>query len=484
MTVLQLATSIDNFIVGCKSDGIWDAIKACCILGAWDNLSGALYPLKGAAPTNVGGLFVAGDYNRKTGLVGNGSSKYLDSNRNNNADPQNNKHLSLYFGASETTGISIGRNNLDYSLIGQSAIINAASTDFVVIRTLPSTGFAGASRNNASNFITRSISTSLTNTSTSIAVSSGNVFVFCRNNDNSANNFSNARLAFYSIGESLNLALLDTRVNLLMAGIQVGVDGFDADAQAYITNVETADGQPLEFSVKTAINQFVVGCKADGIWNAIKASCILSGARTLNGALQPLAGTAPTNVGGNFVSGDYNRKTGLVGNGSTKYLNSNRSDSASPQNNNHLSFYISTAPTSGALSFPSCGGTVNSASPFNGIHISRDSNNGQLFTRNNSGTFNLFGTGSQLGFVGASRASSSSADVRSTANTTNYASTSTTPLGINFALFATNRSTGVIASDSYFNARLAFYSIGESLDLALLDARVTALITAFGVAIP
>lgn len=34
------------------------------------------------------------------------------------------------------------------------------------------------------------------------------------------------------------------------------------------------------------------------------------------------------------------------------------------------------------------------------------------------------------------------------------------------------------------NARLAFYSIGESLDLALLDARVTALITAFGVAIP
>jgi hypothetical protein len=36
----------------------------------------------------------------------------------------------------------------------------------------------------------------------------------------------------------------------------------------------------------------------------------------------------------------------------------------------------------------------------------------------------------------------------------------------------------------YSNARLAFYSIGESLDLALLDARVTALITAFGVAIP
>jgi hypothetical protein len=34
------------------------------------------------------------------------------------------------------------------------------------------------------------------------------------------------------------------------------------------------------------------------------------------------------------------------------------------------------------------------------------------------------------------------------------------------------------------NARLAFYSIGESLDLARLDARVTDLINAFAVTIP
>jgi hypothetical protein len=33
-------------------------------------------------------------------------------------------------------------------------------------------------------------------------------------------------------------------------------------------------------------------------------------------------------------------------------------------------------------------------------------------------------------------------------------------------------------------ARLAFYSIGESIDLAKLDTRVSALITAFGAAIP
>jgi hypothetical protein len=77
----------------------------------------------------------------------------------------------------------------------------------------------------------------------------------------------------------------------------------DADAVAYIAAVEAADGQALEAATRMAINSFVKGCKADGIWTAIKASCILAGARTRLGALTPLAGTAPTNF--NFVDGDY-----------------------------------------------------------------------------------------------------------------------------------------------------------------------------------
>jgi hypothetical protein len=96
----------------------------------------------------------------------------------------------------------------------------------------------------------------------------------------------------------------------------------DAEADAYIAAVEAADGQALEPGVKFAIKNFVLCCKQDGIWSAIKASCILAGARTRLGALTPLVGTAPTSF--NFVDGDYNRKTGLVGDGSTKYLDSNR----------------------------------------------------------------------------------------------------------------------------------------------------------------
>jgi hypothetical protein len=122
----------------------------------------------------------------------------------------------------------------------------------------------------------------------------------------------------------------------------------DADAVAYIAAVEAADGQALETATRMAINSFVKGCKADGIWPAIKASCILAGARTLTGALIPLVGSAPTNNGFIGIGTDYVRKTGLVGNGSTKYLDSNRANNADPQNSNHNACWVST-PAVGVL---------------------------------------------------------------------------------------------------------------------------------------
>ena len=258
---------------------------------------------------------------------------------------------------------------------------------------------------------------------------------------------------------------------------------YDTDAGNYIQAVEAADGQALEPATRQAINNFVIGCKQDGIWNAIKASCILSGARTLNGALQPLVGTAPTNVGGLFVSGDYNRKTGLVGNGSSKYLNSNRLHTADPQNNTHVGIFVSTASTSGAGQYPNYFG-AGSGSDGTVSHIEREQNNGQLFVRFKSIGSAPFagGNGNAVNFIGTSRSASTQFIFRAGSVNSVAMIGSTVPTNINYSLFAGTQTTGSISA--YSNARLAFYSIGESLDLALLDARVTALITAFGVAIP
>jgi hypothetical protein len=247
----------------------------------------------------------------------------------------------------------------------------------------------------------------------------------------------------------------------------VSAPALDPDAAVYIAAVEAADTQALEPAVRAAINDFVVGCKADGIWAAIKASCILAGARTLTGALVPLVGAAPTNF--NFVAGDYNRKTGLVGNGSTKYLDSNRNNNADPQNSKHLSVYATT-PSSlngdrGYIGTPS----FNSAWSI----ITMTGEGGVFCSLNSAGaSFNLSNT---AGLLGVSRSENPSYTCRTNKTNTVVSRSSSTPFNENIQLY---RRTGGLV-----NARLAFYSIGESLDLALLDARVTALINAFDAAI-
>jgi hypothetical protein len=262
---------------------------------------------------------------------------------------------------------------------------------------------------------------------------------------------------------------------LLINSYRFGV-AYDTDAQTYITAVETADGASLETGVKDAINAFVVGCKADGIWNAIKASCILSGARTLAGALVPLVGTAPTNF--NFVAGDYNRKTGLVGNGSTKYLNSNRNNNADPQNSKHISVYAS-ANTSPSRVYIGAGGAVAGRSSLGSGPTSTFS----FAVVNSTASYSCGAT--NVGFMGASRASSAAFTARGGGSTLSHSdpsAVSSTPTSGSIYVFARENNSSV--AEIYTDARLAFYSIGESLNLALLDARVTTLVAAFAAAIP
>lgn len=245
---------------------------------------------------------------------------------------------------------------------------------------------------------------------------------------------------------------------------------YDEDAGNYIQAVETADGQVLESATRKAINNFVIGCKQDGIWDAIKASCILSGARTLAGALVPLVGTAPTNY--NFVAGDYNRNTGLVGDGSTKYLDSGYAFPTSLQNNCHVSAYFSSVDTVGVAA-----GAYGDASA-QGTYL--QSRGARLYQAAGA-TFAPSDT-TTLGFRGISRSSSALFLYRraGTNETANIASLAVSHQ--NQGVFARRRNTG--SYDSFGDPRLSFYSIGESLDLAKLDGRVTDLINAFGAAIP
>jgi hypothetical protein len=251
----------------------------------------------------------------------------------------------------------------------------------------------------------------------------------------------------------------------------------DIHAKAYITAVEQADKRELEAGVRIAIQDFIVGCKADGIWTAIKASCILAGARTLTGALVPLAGTAPTNF--NFVSDDYNRKTGLKGNRTSKYLDSVRNNNADTQDNAHQSVWVSQAPTSGTAtgyigaeaadpgaSQITCGGTEPHRVDF----------------RHRCGASPTSrGTFTQTGFIGQTRNNAANFVTRMGGVNQTSTAASGAPTAIPVLVFARNSNTSV--PGLFSNARLSFYSVGEAINLALLDSRLSTLMTAIDGAI-
>jgi hypothetical protein len=246
---------------------------------------------------------------------------------------------------------------------------------------------------------------------------------------------------------------------------------FDADAAAYLRAVEAADGQALETPVKRAVDDFFKGCK--GGWDVLGVEGLLHSLRGSHAGrcVGAAGGTAPTN--NNFVDADYNRETGLVGNATSKYLNSNRANDADPQNDKHLAVYASTVG-SGNQFYAASG-----VSGDTGLYNESGTNFLGRINRNSISTV-VSGAGSATGLIAAARTSSGTQQARAGGATVTSSNEPNTYVSENTGIFARIASgTGV----NYSNARLAFYSIGESLDLALLDTRVTALVTAIGAAL-
>jgi hypothetical protein len=129
--------------------------------------------------------------------------------------------------------------------------------------------------------------------------------------------------------------------------------GYDTDAQARIAAIEAADGQVLETATRDAINTLVLALKAGSLWTNAAQLLLPCGPRTLSGALVPLKGAAPTNGTGSagssqFVSGDYNRKTGLGDASNTsKFLDSNVLQNSLPATSHALVWHGSVTESSG-----------------------------------------------------------------------------------------------------------------------------------------
>jgi hypothetical protein len=129
--------AVDTFVTSLKNNNapngnsLWSCISYCGLLCAVDDIQGITVPLQGAITlTNNNFPSVASggtNYDRLSGLTGDGSTMYISSNLNDNQLPlPSNKHMYAYV-ANPTSGQVIGtRSSGAYSSISYSAVVNNA----------------------------------------------------------------------------------------------------------------------------------------------------------------------------------------------------------------------------------------------------------------------------------------------------------------------------------------------------------------------
>lgn len=245
-------------------------------------------------------------------------------------------------------------------------------------------------------------------------------------------------------------------------GENASITGFDGNAISYILGLEAYEGQVLESGVRTEINKLISGLKTDGIWNSIVDCCLMAGPRTISGILYPLKGRSGINYG--FNSSDYNRASGLIGDGSSKYIDSNRSLNIEPSGNQHLAVYI-TKTGSPSINQYYIGAGVQGLTGSSAIYASGA---GALFQKSRaSGLANYQNFGPSTGLMAVSRFSTGIWAARNTNISETafvYVESGAQPASV--YIFANNNTgIGTGTPEGYSDARIAIYSIGTNVNV-------------------
>ena len=246
--------------------------------------------------------------------------------------------------------------------------------------------------------------------------------------------------------------------------VSIGGQRYDSDALAYITAVEAADGEVLETPTKRAILDFIVGCKTDGIWSAIKASCIWGAARTYAGSLVPLKGVAPSDSSTPMI---YTRKQGMQNPVGGNAFNLNYANNLDPIENRHSALFITSL---------SLGGTGRPL--FYSLDVMTYALNGPNIYTVNTGTNS---TGSlfnydAIGLGGSSMFMGYTSPGTARINGTEQAILSSRPTDGGDWRYGSNVNTN--------GSICGFYSIGSQIDLVKLESRVSSLFNTLNTVIP
>jgi hypothetical protein len=239
-------------------------------------------------------------------------------------------------------------------------------------------------------------------------------------------------------------------INLGLIGSEE-VRDTDADALAFFDRV-TAAGGTLSATEQLAIDTLVKQMKDDGIWTKMKAIYPMVGASAAACA-QNLKSSSFTGV---FNGGVTFSNTGITGNGTTGYMNTNLNQSIEQLSNNlHISIYqrnILLSPSNVSMGL----GTGSNLSRF----YLNFSNSEYLSLQSGSQAISSIETPQQGMFILSRNSSSSFFKKQNNLNVEVFNNISTGLISYTYALLANNQN-GTFSEFS--TANLAFSSIGDGL---------------------
>ena len=208
----------------------WDTMGTMTTLVGkkWEGL---LVPLRDGMDVGTNVNFVSGDFNAKTGLLCDGNKK-INSNRNNNADPQNSQSMGFWRTTSGSIGVGVGFIGVGGGGTAGSSGILQVTNNQTAFRSRQTggggvafigweLGYSGVNRATAENYSYRVSGESFTVTEASQTPHNSPIGVFQRmtSNEFSGSTATGHRFSLYHIGPALDLATLDSILTEYMARI-------------------------------------------------------------------------------------------------------------------------------------------------------------------------------------------------------------------------------------------------------------------------
>ena len=239
--------------------------------------------------------------------------------------------------------------------------------------------------------------------------------------------------------------------------------GFSTEAQDYFDRLDTA-GDTTYTAYKQPLANYIDSLVALGgaYWDDLESAASFVGVG-IQGVTVPLKSTMPALTNNNFVAGDLNTLTGLLSDGSTKYLATGLTGTDLSQNDHSFSAYASSAAKSAFL-----GGTY-STNFIRPIAVALGTSTTNFYsTAPLDSSLKITSTPS---LVGLSRSASTEFTARTNQGDETFTRTSGTPNTGGLSLYA------VGAGVAPTTARLATYHAGPALNLATLEGLQDTLIS-------